>query len=186
MRNEELATRLTRHSTHDDVEASHRRSMLNRLAQAPDPFDKDHFEPGHFTASGYVVSPDDRDVLLIFHESLERWLQPGGHFDDDDPSALDAARRELEEEVGLAELPLHPSAPCLFDVDVHTIPARAPYPEHLHFDVRFLFRAKSREFRAGSDAVRAAWVPIAELSDRTDWASASRVAVKLKALIEPA
>ena len=178
----ELSALLTELVGFDQNETEHRDSMQALLDQHPDPFDKNQFTPGHFTASGYVISPDDRDVLLIFHESLRRWLQPGGHFDTGDRSALDAARRELAEEVGLAELPLHPNCPGLFDVDVHTIPVRDPYPEHLHYDVRFLFRAPTRGFQAGSDAVRAKWIPIDALEEQTDWASADRIAAKLQRL----
>ena len=178
----ELPSLLTALIGFDGHESRHRDAMLALLDVHPDPFDKNQFAPGHFTASGYVVSPDDRDVLLIFHESLKRWLQPGGHFDADDRSALHAARRELTEEVGLAELPLHPNCHGLFDVDVHTIPVRDPYPQHLHYDVRFLFRAPTRGFQAGSDAVRAKWIPIEALEEQTDWASADRIAAKLRGL----
>lgn len=40
---------------------------------------------GHLTASALVLDQNDR-VLLILHNALKRWLQPGGHLDQgEDP-----------------------------------------------------------------------------------------------------
>ena len=46
---------------------------------------------GHMTASGLVIFEDK--VLLIFHNKLEKWLQPGGHLEYRDESIMEAARR---------------------------------------------------------------------------------------------
>jgi len=51
---------------------------------------------------------------LLHRGKLNRWLQPGGHIEDCDPTAQDAARREAQEEAGLSGL--HPIG-GLFDVD---------------------------------------------------------------------
>ena len=71
--------------------------------------------------------------------------------------------------MGLAELELLTPAPL--DLDVHDIPPLRADPAHAHFDVRFLFRASSLAFQAGSDAKAARWVPLdqidLELSDRS-------------------
>ena len=45
---------------------------------------RSEFDPGHFTASAFVVSPDGTKVLLVEHARLGRWLQPGGHIEADD------------------------------------------------------------------------------------------------------
>jgi hypothetical protein len=46
---------------------------------------------------------------------------------------------------------------------VHEIPARGDTPAHQHFDVRFLFEARSHDARAGSDARQVRWVRLTEL-----------------------
>ena len=83
--------------------------------------------------------------------------------------AVEAARREAAEEVGLSELTLLEPSPL--DLDVHDIPPIKGDPAHAHFDVRFLFRAPSLAFQADSDAKAARWVPLSEidleLSDRS-------------------
>ncbi|HEX5661729.1 MAG TPA: NUDIX hydrolase [Polyangiales bacterium] len=121
------------------------------------------YTPGHFTASAFVLSPERDALLLILHGKLGLWLQPGGHVDDEDVSLLEAARREVCEEVGLRELQLLEPVPL--DVDIHDIPAREGEPAHQHFDVRFLFRAPTRAVQAGSDAKDARWVSLAELGN---------------------
>src|SRR5207248_2563727 len=85
---------LRAHPPHDTHERDHLARMLV-LARAPgDPFARDHFAPGHFTASGFVLSPDARALLLIRHRKLGRWLQPGGHVDAEDRDIEDAAQSD--------------------------------------------------------------------------------------------
>lgn len=165
----ELSLLLEQFTPHDAVEAEHRARMLALCRADGDPCAREHFVPGHFTASAFVLSPDRDALLLILHGKLQRWLQPGGHVDPTDTDLLAAARREVLEEVGLAELEL--LAPAPLDLDVHDIPPLRADPAHAHFDVRFLFRASSLAFQAGSDAKAARWVPLdqidLELSDRS-------------------
>jgi len=145
----------------DGLERSHLRRMLTLLSSPSDPCAREHFTPGHFTASAFVLNPAQDSLLLIFHGKLARWLQPGGHVDPADMDVLAAARRELSEEVGLSDLPL--VRPAIFDVDVHDIPARGRTPVHAHFDVRFLFQAHDEGCRAGSDAQDARWFRLDEI-----------------------
>ena len=56
---------------------------------------------GHFTASAFVISKDNRRLLMVHHNILKRYLQPGGHIDKNDRNPLDAAKRELFEETGI-------------------------------------------------------------------------------------
>ncbi|MEZ4321278.1 MAG: NUDIX hydrolase [Myxococcota bacterium] len=157
----EVSSLLERYAPADDREARHLADM-RALALADGSCSRDHFVPGHFTASAFVLSPDGGSLLLIHHAKLDRWLQPGGHIEPDDVDLIAAARREVAEEVGLDDVQL--LEPCPFDLDIHEIPARKADPVHRHFDVRFLFRAPSLEFRAGSDALAARWVPLDQVS----------------------
>jgi 8-oxo-dGTP pyrophosphatase MutT (NUDIX family) len=177
----ELRALLESYSAATPSEASHL-SRMRELCELPcDPFARASFAPGHFTASAFIVSPDARELLLIHHKKLDRWLQPGGHVDPDDRDLLGAALREVREEVGMVDLALVRPAP--FDLDVHEIPSRKGEPAHAHFDVRFCFRAQGREFRAGSDAQAARWVPLAEVSAEISDESVMRAVEKLRACV---
>ena len=145
------------HDPADDLEAGYLAQLRDVLVAQPDPFGRDQCALGHFTASAFVLHPDGGSLLLIFHSKLHRWLQPGGHVEADDPDLLDAARREVHEETGVVELDVLLSGRPL-DVDVHPIPARGSEAAHLHFDVRFLFQARTGVATAGSDAADVRWV----------------------------
>ncbi len=163
----------------DATEARHVKDCLLLAGIDGDPFARDHWTPGHFTASAFVLSPDEADVLLIFHEKFRRWLQPGGHVEPGDTDIVAAARREIEEETGLSDI--EALGDGLFDVDVHEIPARKGDPAHRHFDARVCFRARSRELVAGTDALAARWVPLEEVSAVESDDSVMRAVQKLLA-----
>ena len=147
------------------------------LSEAGDPTNRDRFDPGHFTASGFVVSPDGSSLLLIHHRRLNRWLQPGGHIDPEDPSPIVAAAREVEEETGVATEPV---AAHLIDLDIHSIPARDPEPEHEHFDLRFAFRALDARLIVDDEVNDAIWVPWADVETYNVDESVLRGAVALR------
>lgn len=125
------------------------------VKQHPDCFERSLLT-GHVTGSAWVVSPDRQQTLLIHHRKLNRWLQPGGHADGD-PNVAAVALREAREETGLTSLQfvgMPGELPPIFDVDVHTIPARGDVPEHLHYDIRFLIEADPDEAFGYSDEIK--------------------------------
>jgi len=154
--------------------------MIGLAAAAGDPLSRTHFQPGHFTASGFILSPDGGSVLLIHHRKLDRWLQPGGHVDPEDTNLFTAACREIYEEVGIGEL--SPVGDGIFDLDIHPIPARKTEPAHEHFDVRFLLCANSLDITRNDETHDAAWAPFDALADRMTDPAEQRVIRKLQAL----
>jgi 8-oxo-dGTP pyrophosphatase MutT (NUDIX family) len=170
---------LRAHRPRDDAEHGHLARMLELVGAVEDPFTRSHFAPGHFTASGFVLSPDGGALLLIHHRKLGRWLQPGGHVEADDVDIEAAARRELREEVGFDPLAL--AVQGIFDLDVHTIPAIGVDPSHEHFDVRFLFRADRLELGSGDDLETARWFSLAQIDALDSDRSVMRAVEKLRA-----
>lgn len=153
-------------------EERHRRRML-ALLDTPAPFSREQYAPGHFTASGFVLSPDRGALLMVHHAKLHRWLQPGGHVEIGDATLIDAARREVREETGLGADWLSSSSTAPLDLDVHAIPAHDAAPAHEHFDVRFGFRAATVAVAHGVEATAVRWVPLSELASVWDAESAA-------------
>jgi 8-oxo-dGTP pyrophosphatase MutT (NUDIX family) len=168
----------------DPNEATFRTRMLE-LAKSPGALERTHFVPGHFTVSAFVLSPERDAVLLIFHKKLSRWLQPGGHVEATDADPCETARREILEEVGVGDLELATPRGAVFDIDVHPIPARPQEPAHEHFDLRFLFVARSREFAETSEVADAKWVLVRTLGDVTDDESVMRAGRKIRVFALP-
>ena len=156
---------------------------MRELSRAESACERSHFEPGHFTASAFVLSPDRRDLVLIHHKKLGIWVQPGGHVEATDADLIGAARREVLEEVGLGELePIQNGASLVFDVDIHLIPARKADPAHEHFDVRFAFVAKTRELVHSEEVADLRWVPLSDVEQMGTDESVLRAVKKLRAL----
>lgn len=112
--------------------------LFKSLLRKSRSFYRDHFEPGHFTASSFVFDSNREQGLLIHHKTLDKWLQPGGHADGDE-NLLRVAQRELFEECGVNNLNLAWNG--IIDIDRHSIPAREKEASHFHYDVRFLWNA---------------------------------------------
>ncbi len=137
-RRERLLEQLLTYRAADSIEEANVARVVKLLTTAPEPFSRSKFEPGHITASCYIVDGEGR-LLLHHHKRLQRWLQMGGHVDGSE-QPIEAARREGWEESGLEDLVIDEE---ILDVDVHPIPASKGDPLHHHFDVRYVARTAS-------------------------------------------
>jgi len=161
----------------DPGQESDRAAMVHLASSGGDVFAADRVDPGHFTASGYVLAPDRRRLVLVHHARLGVWVQPGGHVDPDDVDVVVAAEREIHEETGLAGLTR--LDPGLFDLDVHQIPDRPTTPRHRHYDLRFLFLAAGEVLEVSPESHAVRWATLAELEEIDADPSMRRAAAKL-------
>lgn len=145
-----------------DDRRRHLEAMAKLARSSSAALSRENYEPGHFTASAFVVSPCRRELLLIRHKKLGMWLQPGGHIEATDRDLVAAARREAQEETGLGDLTLMKP---FFDVDVHEIPAWGESPAHLHHDVRSLFVSDVRHVAGADDAAEARWFAFERIAE---------------------
>jgi 8-oxo-dGTP pyrophosphatase MutT (NUDIX family) len=151
------------------------KALFLELLQQAGCFERTHL-PGHITGSAWIVSPDRTQVLLVHHGKLNRWMQPGGHADGEE-DVLNVALREAEEETGVQNPTVIGG---IFDMDIHTIPARKDFPEHLHYDLRFLMEADpAKKITVSEESHDVKWVPLDKLEEYTQERSVLRMKEKL-------
>lgn len=180
-----LLNLLRQHTPADANEADMTARTLAFVEANPTCFERSLLE-GHITGSAWIISADDvlrePQVLLIHHRKLDRWFQPGGHADGD-PDVAAVAQREAEEETLLTDIRL--TSPAIFDVDIHPIPAKGDVPEHLHYDIRFLFTANQKETLGGENrevkGIR--WLSLDEAEQLANSESISRMIRKSRAAL---
>lgn len=152
----------------DGEAVSRFRSFLAR----DDPFRRDDPD-GHITASAVVARPTAHEFLLVFHRKLDRWLQPGGHVEEQDATVFETALREAREETGISDFAT-PLGDAILDLDVHAIPAFGDEPAHSHFDVRFLLTfGNASELATGAE-----WFPLGRIDSLDSDRSLSRAVRK--------
>jgi 8-oxo-dGTP pyrophosphatase MutT (NUDIX family) len=146
-------------------------SLLDKqLNDDNDIVSRKNFE-GHVTASGLVLSPDSAKVLLIFHNKLQMFLQPGGHVESEDNDLYEAASREVREETGLLDFTLDSwceSNQSPIYVDTHLIPSNLKKEElkHYHHDFMFVFRSSFEAVQLQHEEVSGfKWVSVDSFTD---------------------
>jgi 8-oxo-dGTP pyrophosphatase MutT (NUDIX family) len=165
----------------DERERAHQISIL-ALLQTPNFFSRDQFDPGHLTASAFIVDLATARLLLHHHRSLDRWLQMGGHLDPGEPPR-DAALREASEESGLSDLTF--LSERIIDLDVHEIPAHRSEPAHRHFDLRYglTTRRAADTSRHDQESLALAWFPFDQAIRRMNEPCSTRAIRKIRHIV---
>jgi 8-oxo-dGTP pyrophosphatase MutT (NUDIX family) len=141
-------------------------ARLRDLAAADDPWSRS--TRVHVTGSAVVVHPPSRRVLLRWHERMGGWLHVGGHVDPGETTALAAARREAQEETGLADLRPWPErdgqdGPAPVHLAIVPVPAGRGEPAHEHADVRYVLATdRPDDAEPESPTARLRWLPVTE------------------------
>lgn len=113
----------------------------------------------HFTGSALLFSEDLNRVLLTLHKKLGKWLQLGGHCDNNQ-STLSVALQEAKEESGINSIKvLHED---IFAIDIHPIPQFNTVAPHYHYDVSYLLKAEADDnsIEISNESIELRWFPI--------------------------
>jgi 8-oxo-dGTP pyrophosphatase MutT (NUDIX family) len=122
--------------------------------------------PGHVTASALVLDHTGTQALLTLHPRVGRWLQLGGHCEDDDPDIVSAALREASEESGIAGLTVDPA---LTAIHVHPVTCSLGVPTR-HLDLQFTAHAsKDADIVRSDESLDLRWWPLGALPEGTDF-----------------
>lgn len=163
----------------DIVSTHYKARFLSLITDHPDQFaDRYNYNAGvhgHITSQAFVYHPGRNAIALMHHKKLDIWVGMGGHAEPGDPDFIATARREATEEAGFQNLRLIQDTP--FDLDIHGFPAKKDQPDHLHYDVRWLFETEDDTLVLNPDEGTAIeWVAIADLRPKMPmWLANSRL-----------
>ena len=164
-----LRNQILRFQPQNEQEARDREALLRWLDSGVDIYTRS-CPAAHLTASGWVVSPDRKQVLLAYHNLYDSWAWLGGHADGEkDLQAV--ARREVLEESGLAEC--RSLGDGILSLEILTVDGhekRGRYvSSHLHLNCTYLFEADpAAPLRCKPDENKAvAWFPTEQVLEKS-------------------
>lgn len=147
---------LTRWRAPDPAQDTLRHAVLAFVTARPDACRR-ACEPGHITASTLLVDHTGTHALLTLHPRVGRWLQLGGHCEDEDTDITAAALREAAEESGITGVRVDPE---LLAVHVHPLTCSLGVPTR-HLDLQFLAHAPAgAEFTCSDESLDLRWWPL--------------------------
>lgn len=164
----ELVDALNRFRPCNEQEETDKKQILSLLSSEQDLYTRDN-PVAHLTASSWVVSPDRKQVLLIYHNLYRSWAWMGGHADGD-RDLCRVALRETREESGLQDLTL--VSPDIFSLESLTVDGHEKrgkfVSSHLHLNVTYLLEADPRQpIRVKPDENSGvAWFPVEEVAGK--------------------
>jgi 8-oxo-dGTP pyrophosphatase MutT (NUDIX family) len=172
---------LEKYQTLDQQEKQMQRDLVQFVKQYNNCFDRE-LSVGHITGSAWLVNKELSHVFFTHHKKLNQWFQPGGH-SDGNANTLSVAMQEASEESGIEDVYIQALNNNIFDIDIHTIPARKKEPEHLHYDIRFILEADMNQpLKISDESNEIAWIAIEEIPKYTTETSIMRMLDKMKKL----
>ena len=119
-----------------------------------------------FCASVFVVNPIDKKILLCHHQKFNRWVQPGGHIEDDELPE-ETALRETYEETGVRVRLLGERFPREDDfIRPLGIQRNRGKDGSLHIDITYVGIPINQDNVIEDDEIdRCAWFSLEELND---------------------
>lgn len=119
-----------------------------------------------FCASVFVVNPVDKKILLCHHQRFNRWVQPGGHIEDNELPE-ETALRETYEETGVRVKLLGERFPREDDfIRPLGIQRNRGKDGSLHVDITYVGVPLDQDDIIEDDEIdRCAWFSLEELND---------------------
>ena len=178
-----LIVEIEKYIPFNEQEACDKEIILNWLKKDIDVLTRNNLE-AHFTSSAWVVSPDFKKVLMVYHNIYNSWSWMGGHADGES-DLLDVAIKEVKEESGLKHIEV--LSPDIFSLEVLCVDGhekKGKYiPSHLHLNVTYLLTASvSDELAIKPDENSGIeWIGIDEIDKRVteEWMK-KRIYLKLQ------
>ena len=181
MHRRELLNLLEQYRSRFMEEAIYIRRAIDFVLGHENVFDR-HLLPGHVTGSAWVISPDREQVLMLHHRKHGKWFQPGGHADGD-ADVLRVALRECAEETGIEPGQIRLIDSTIFDIDIHTIPARQNVAQHEHIDIRFVVEIDDRLAIPGNrESYEVRWFPLRQALHYNNCRSTYRMLEKTRTM----
>lgn len=143
--------------------------LLEQLKNKEDLADR-HNYAGHIAGSGLIFSPDLKKLLLIYHPTFERWMQPGGHLEQDEEGPWITAERESVEETGvkIARRLGESDERIPILIESHWVPTKLPKnePKHYHHAFWYGFVAESEQLKLEDRVIKkAAWMAFDKIDE---------------------
>ena len=167
---EQLIAQIERYIPCNEQEERDKALILAFLNSSTELITRDN-PAAHFTASAWVVSPDRKQVIMVYHNLYQSWSWMGGHADGD-WDLLRVAKKEVMEECGLHDLTV--VSPEIFSLEVLTVAGhekKGKYlSSHLHLNVTYLFEADpEKPLRIKPDENSGvAWVAVEDVPRKTN------------------
>ena len=152
----------------NEQEEADKREILAWLGSGMDVFSR-ACAAAHLTASAWVVSPDRKSALMVYHNIYNSWSWMGGHADGM-TDLHEVAKKETCEECGLRTL--KPLSDDIFSIEVLTVDGhekRGKYvSSHLHLNVTYLFEADPAApvFMKPDENSGVCWIPVDEIQEK--------------------
>ena len=178
-----LITDIEKYIPFNEQEERDKEVILNWLKKDVDVLTRNNFE-AHFTSSAWVVSPDYKKVLMVYHNIYNSWSWMGGHADGES-DLLKVAIKEVKEESGLKHIEV--LSPDIFSLEVLCVDGhekKGKYiPSHLHLNVTYLLMAEECDELAikPNENSGVEWIGIDEIDKRVteEWMK-KRIYLKLQ------